>query len=201
MIPVQPQLEPSNFNIEVRTPGMQFLNRVRDPTNKQWKNNNYWTRCSQNLYSAYEGICAYTGIWVSKSSATVDHFIPKSNNPHLAYEWSNYRLSCDKANNNKSNENILDPFQIHYNWFLLDFPSLLVRPNQNILRSDHDNVERTIDTLRLNSECFIEDRMHWLKEYIHNSDFDFLKRHAPFVAYELQRQGLETQIVQMMPFT
>lgn len=200
MIPIQQKPEPLDFNTHVRIPGVQFLSKVCCPTSKQWKKNNYWTHCSQNLYSAYEGICAYTGIWVSKSSSTVDHFIPKSNNPQLAYEWSNYRLACDKANNNKSDEKILDPFQISNDWFLLNFPSLLVHPSKNLSTSDYDKVKKTIDILKLNNECFIEDRLHWLNEYIYNLDFDFLKRHAPFIAYELQRQGIKNDIVQMMEF-
>ncbi|MHB8103596.1 MAG: HNH endonuclease [Methanosarcina sp.] len=200
MIPIIQQPEPSDFSIEVRIPGTQFLSTTPSPNKKQWNNNNYWKHCSQNLYRAYEGICAYTGIWISKSSATVDHFIPKSNAPHLAYEWTNYRLSCDKANSNKSNVDILDPFQIHYDWFLLGFPSLLVIPNRTLSRSDYSKVDKTINILRLNNECFVEDRLHWLMEYILNSDFDFLKRHAPFVAYELQRQDLVTAIFQIMQF-
>lgn len=201
MIPIKQQPEPLSFNNDVRIPGTKFLRINASPTKKQWNRNNYWKYCSQDLYRAYDGICAYTGIWISLSSATVDHFIPKSKTPQLAYEWTNYRLSCDKVNNNKSDLNILDPFQIQYNCFLLEFPSLLVIPNQSISPTYYNEVTRTIDNLKLNSEYFIEDRQHWLMEYIRNSDFDFLKRHAPFVAYELQRQNLINTIFQIMQST
>lgn len=199
MIPIQPRPEPSNFNINVRSPGTNFLARVPHPVNKQWHNNHYWTRCIPDLYKEYRGICAYIGTWIPRGSATVDHYVPKSIDPQQAYEWRNYRLSCKEANSNKKDSsNILDPFRIQYDWFLLDFSSLLVTPNQNISINDFNRVELTINTLRLNEEYFIEARQHWLMEYIRDSDFDFLEMYAPFVAYELNRQNLKNKIIQMM---
>lgn len=197
MIPIQPKPEPSNFTANVRSPGNQFLFRVPNPNTDQWGKNDYWRRCIFDLYREYQEICAYTGIWIPISAATIDHFVPKSIDPRQAYEWGNYRLSSGRANNKKgTNSGILDPFSIQYDWFLLEFPSLLVKPNHSA--SQLDAITYTIKTLKLNEEYFIKDRQHWLNEYCRNLDLVFLKTHAPFIAYELKRQKLEDDIIEMM---
>lgn len=197
MIPIQPRPEPSNFNDNVRMPGCQFLLQVHNPNTKQWGKNNYWRLCIRDLYREYQEICAYTGIWIPISAATVDHFVPKSVDPQQAYEWRNYRLSSLRANNKKGMDSeILDPFNIQYNWFLLDFPSLLVKPNRSAIQLEA--IKYSIKKLKLNDEYFIMDRQHWLKEYCRTLDLDHLKKHAPFIAYELVRQNLERDIIEMM---
>ncbi len=133
------------------------------------------------------------------NGATVDHFIPISQSPQTAYEWNNYRLSCARANTNKGdNRNVLDPFNLKPDSFSLDFPSLLLRPNPSLDMDSAAKVSATIAILGLNEEYFVEDRLHWLIEYLRDSDIDFLKRHAPFLAYELQRQKLESTISAIM---
>jgi|LDZU01.1.fsa_nt_gi hypothetical protein len=199
LIPVRQQPEPPDFNSGVRTPGSAFLSQTPDPTKRQWDKNRYWKSCLSDLYRSYDEICAYTGIWISFHGATVDHFLPKSRHPQGAYEWENYRLSCDRANNNKGDStDVLDPFLIQPDYFVLNFPSLLVKPNASLQADEKRKVERTIAILRLNEECFIQDRLHWLREYIYTQDTHFLRRHAPFIAYELERQHLESSIITMM---
>ena len=200
MIHIELMPEPANFNAEVREPGNRFLILVPNPTKKQWRVNHYWMHCRSDLYRSYHGICAYTGLWFPKLSATVDHFMPKSKYPQKAYEWNNFKLSCEKANNNKGNNEILDPFSISPDWFQLDFPSLLVKANPHLLRDEKSFIKETIDILKLNTEDFIDTRQYWLMFYIENLDFDHLERYAPFIAYELRRQNLKTRIVEMMRF-
>jgi hypothetical protein len=53
----------------------------------------------------------------------------------------------------------------------------------------------------LNSETFVNDRYRWLKPYcLGEIDFPFLKRNAPFIAYELERQDLLQKIKVIMDY-
>ena len=198
MIPIQPKPEPANFNINIRIPGMRFLTLIPYPSKSNWKGNELWRNCLRDLYNEYNGVCAYIGMWIPRHDATVDHFLSKSYHPQYAYDWNNYRLSCEKANNNKADHDILDPFDIQDDWFTLDFPSLLVESNQNILPVNRILVDNTIHILGLNSEYFIQDRLNWVMMYIQVLDLAHLERFAPFIAQELKRQKLETDIIEIM---
>lgn len=201
MIPVQPRPEPPSFRTNVKDPGMRFLASVPNPTRKNWKDNNFWRICFDDLYREYHGICAYLGLWINNHDATVDHFCSKSAYPQQAYDWENYRLSCKIANENKGDNDILDPFQIERDWFILDFPSLQVMANHNLLcEYERILVNHTIYHLKLNDEYFIKDRLAWIRLYIENLDFSFIEQLAPFIAYELRRQHLEEDIIGVMQF-
>ena len=97
MIRVQEKPEPEVFHATVRVKGQRyFLSKGIDPQNplpEGVKLNPYWRDCLDDLYYAYDGVCAYLAIYFERvtGTATVDHFIAKSSNPALAYEWSNYR--------------------------------------------------------------------------------------------------------------
>jgi hypothetical protein len=119
--------------------------------------------------------------------------------PNLAYEWANFRLASSKLNSRKgSYRDVLDPFTLADNSFELDFPSLLVKPGRNLVDTDRDKVLTTIERLKLNYESSIKSRFSWLELYCRNRDFHFLQKTAPFIAYELRRQGLEHTITEMM---
>ncbi len=97
-------------------------------------------------------------------------------------------------------EDILDPFQIQNGWFVIDFPSLFVRPAQGLAPSIAQSVQITIDVLGLNHEgTCLQGREAYLKSYcLGDIDFPYLRTKAPFVAFELQRQGLVQSIKSMM---
>jgi hypothetical protein len=195
VIPIKPQPEPDDFDEKVRKPGLAFLSKVPNPKTKDWKNRDYWRRSLRDLYDACNNICAYSAQWISRpeGSPTVDHFLPKSAKPELAYEWHNFRLACLTLNNKKGTElDVIDPFELPVNSFILDFPSLIIKPNPELLYPLKERVISTINRLQLNDydKC-IDGRLEWLKTYYEdNSTFDSLKRKAPFIAYELERQGL-----------
>ena len=107
MIPVA---EPHDFNRRVRIPGEVFLRKTPHPNNEQWRLNSYWRHAIRHLFNAYNGTCAYCASWTFHASpanrpedGTVDHFVPKSYSPHLAYEWNNYRLCRRRLNERKGN--------------------------------------------------------------------------------------------------
>ena len=198
LIPIQPQPEPAAFSQKVRDPGNAFLRDVPQPTTREWKNRAYWQRVLPDLYQIYAGICAYSAQWIplTTSNPTVDHFIPKSAKPQLAYEWSNYRLASLKFNQRKgTHQDVLDPFTLEPDWFILDFPSLYVKPNPILSSSSTKQVIATINRLKLNKESDTESRLRWIRDFCdEHIDFNFLKRNAPFIAYELQRQDLVDKI-------
>jgi len=194
MIPVIPKPEPSTFDQQVRQPGSAFLSKVARPTTKEWSNHRYWGRSLQDLWTSYDGICAYCCCWIPRDTgiATVDHFLPKSEDPTLAYEWENFRLASLKMNSRKGTyTDVLDPFSVQSGWFHIRFPSLLISPNGALPSETITSIQQTIRRLRLNEEPLVKSRLAWIQPFcMKQTSFDFLKRRAPFLAYEIERQGL-----------
>jgi len=202
VIPVQLQPEPSDFNQKVRIKGLAFLKQ--EPHPKVWKNRDYWTAAINDLCRAYNRICAYSAQWIppAQGTPTIDHFIPKSVAPNQAYEWKNYRLSCQLLNSRKwTFQDVLDPFIIQPGWFVLDFPSLHIKPGSSLDDHIRQKVINTINRLKLNDEdSCIQSRESWLFPFCQGQyPFSFLKGKAPFIAYELERQNLVDKISSMYP--
>lgn len=194
LIPVTSQPQPANFEATVGIPGRDFLRR--NPTPATFKGSEFWKLCLDDLRTAYRGICAYCCLWVP-SLCSVDHFAPKSSSPHLAYEWSNYRLAHQKVNSYKGNStDVLDPFHIQEGWFILDFSNCFVKPNPTTPQPVQDQVTNTIAILRLNTdETLVQSRFFIVRAYSKGRcDMDFLDECYPFIATELKRQGLRDTI-------
>lgn len=194
MIPVEPQPEPEYFSTDVRQPGAEFLAAVPKPTTKQWKGKEYWRKVLPDMRIAYNRTCAYCATWIphSTGSHSVDHFIPRDVKPALAYEWDNFRYVSARFNSRKSTRTILDPFQIEQDWFVIDFSSFLIRPNPNLAPDVRNAVENTIDILGLNSDDdLVEERQGYVEDFFARGfPFEHLKKNVPFIAYELERQGM-----------
>jgi hypothetical protein len=200
VIHVDQKPEPDDFNQKVRVPGDKFLKKSPNPQGKNaWKNHEYWQESLNDLYDAYHHVCSYTAAWMPspQSSRTVDHFIPKSVNPEKAYEWSNFRLSCARANTWKgTHQDILDPFKIGDDWFIIDFSLLEVKPNPNLDPEIQQAVTITIERLKLNGSDCTRGRETWFNEFCNGCiSFEFLERRAPFIAYELKRQNLVQKFI------
>jgi hypothetical protein len=133
-------------------------------------------------------------------SESIDHFSPKSQRPDLAYEWSNFRYASLKFNRRKGIYIVLDPFTIKLNWFIMDFPSLIIRSNPNISSDKIKRIEDTIKILKLNTDTnCVNARQNWVADFCNNEiSFPFLKRRAPFIAHELERQDLVEKIATIM---
>jgi hypothetical protein len=194
VIPIKPQPEPDDFDEKVRKEGKYFLSKVPNPKTKDWKNRDYWRRSLRDLYDACNHICVYSAQWIpyDTGSPAVDHFIPKTVNPELAYEWDNFRLICSKMNSIKGiKTEIIDPFFLPADSFIIDFPSMLIKPNPNLLEPLKSRVVYTIECLKLNEEMRQLGRSDQLIKYCKKDySFDHLKENYPFIAYELERQGL-----------
>ena len=206
VIPVIPKPEPEAFDELVRKKGKKFLSDFTHskPTTAQWTTHDYWNSVKAHIYSAYKGICAYSAHWIPFTAGPqIDHYIPKSVDKNLAYEWSNYRLACSLVNSLKQDyQDVLDPFTLGKNWFFLEFPSLLVKANPELSEKDLKSVSDTIKRLKLNDDRFVNDRNMWLEPYcLGEASFPVLQKTAPFIAYELERQDLVEKIKNLMVYT
>jgi hypothetical protein len=202
VIPVAPQPEPDQFESLVRLPGSAYLATVPAPTTAQWKKAAFWTRIAGDFRVSYGAICAYSAQWIPyrEGGGTVDHYVPKSDAPQLAYEWTNYRLACQNCNARKwVHRDVLDPFNLAADSFVLLFPGLQVGPNDSLPAGAASAVDATIERLRLNDENAKTSRQEWLLPYCENQcTFELLRERAPFIAHELERQGLVEEIKRMM---
>ena len=203
MIRVTCQPEPDNFERDVRQQGYRFLAQTPSPTRRQWESHSYWRKVLRQMHNQYGGICAYSCHWISYDTGadTVEHFLPKKVHPHLAYEWSNYRFVCAKLNGRKGiHSDVLDPFEIETGWFVLDFPSLLVKPAATLPTKLSEQVCQTIDRLELNDEgTCMKSRAKYVEDYCKREiSFQYLSQNAPFIALELKRLGLVEEIRAIM---
>lgn len=198
MIRVISMPEPADFDNLVRQPGLIFLSSCPNPTTKQFEKHPYWRAIKSELRSSYSHVCAYScqHIPLVTGNDNVEHFVPKAPNPNQAYEWVNYRLVCGLLNSRKGTRLILDPFIIQDGWFRIQFPSLQIHPDKDLKDSIKDQVNNTIDILKLNHEgdC-IPSRRRFIDGYCSGKyGMNHLEEEAPFLAKELIRQGLELSI-------
>lgn len=203
---IAPQPEPHHFNARVRTRGRSYLAMVgRTPNTKEWSSHSYWREVLQELHHAYGGICAYSCHWIPYDTGadTVEHFLPKKTYPPQAYEWDNYRLVCATLNGRKGiYDDVLDPFHVENGWFVLDFPSIQIRPERRLDKTLTDQIWATIKRLGLNDEdTCLKSRQKYIKDYCTGCvSFQHLRQDAPFIAFELERQGLVHTVNDIMGY-
>jgi hypothetical protein len=202
LIRVVPRPEPASFRHRVQEPGARFLALHPHPTSKQWAQHDYWNRVKHEFRETYGRICAYSCHWIPPDTGgnTVEHFIAKDIEPNRAYEWLNYRLVCSTLNGRKGIRQVLDPFAVQDDWFTLDFPSLLVKPSDELDAACANSITETINTLGLNDDgTCLQARLTFVMDYC-NADvtLDFLRRRAPFIAREIERQGLRATLKDVM---
>lgn len=132
---------------------------------------------------------------------SIDHFLPKTTHPQLAYEWSNFRLASGRVNNSKGNlTTILDPFLIQDDWFFMDVPACLLRPNPDLPKDLRNKISETINTLRLNQDdSYVQGRCNILIDYARGDiTIGFLDRRYPFLAKEIRRQASDQKTLKAL---
>lgn len=198
MIRVAAQPEPANFDQDVRAPGLLALARLAE-THGSIESipaaalPPHWQKCLNQLHDAYAGICAYMCHRIPRTTGarTADHYVPKSMAAADAYEWSNYRLACSRMNaRNHVAADVLDPFEIDDGWFWLKFYGFQVRPARGLDPQLRERVQHSIDRLRLNDHDCRRDRSDVFRHYQETQSFSWLLSEAPFIAREVERQGL-----------
>lgn len=202
MIRINLPSAPANYESEVKIPGEVFLRNNPNPTNRDWKNHRYWQKIHDYLYSEHSGTCLYCASWTPRRQqsgtidhTSVDHFIPKSSNAQLAYEWSNFRMCRSRLNNYKANfQDVLDPCTVSDDWFHLDFTSFLIKPSPEVTNNNLKlNIINTIDRLRLNIDNdYVNERVHAVKQYsFDNLSLNLLQEKFPFIALQMSKQNFD----------
>ncbi|OQD49156.1 hypothetical protein BWZ29_12060 [Enterobacter cancerogenus] len=196
MLCVTPQPEPEEFDAKVRQKGLAHLQAknidVTQPLPKGTIINSYWVDCLDDLYSSYSGVCAYVAVHFERitGNGSVDHFAAKSTRADLAYEWTNYRLSCSRMNSRKNNyDDVLDPFDVNDGDFFLELVTGAIYPNPSSPRIDE--VTATITRLKLDAtDCRSLRSKHFDLYRTGDISANYLRRMSPLVWYEANRQGL-----------
>jgi uncharacterized protein (TIGR02646 family) len=172
VIPVQQQPPPSGFYRNVREPARRWLKDsnmpLSGPVPKDRELKAFWTECLDDLYAAYDGVCAYVSIRINRvtGARSTDHFIAKSSAIEHAYRWSNYRLACQKMNSRKGTfDALLDPFEIGERTFVLNLLDGSIKPSPDLDEETRKRAQDTIDRLGLDDE---EDCRRQRREYLTN---------------------------------
>ncbi len=202
MIPVAGRRPPKGFNKKVFRPGRRWLRKnnlplkgpvPKDAHGKTKKLKAYWRRCLRDLHACYDGVCAYSSMYieVTQGAATVDHFIAKTIAVEEAYRWRNYRLASLTMNGRKGiSRDVLDPFTLAPETFSFDTIEGRISPNPSLSEDMQKEAQATIDRLGLDNGDFRQARLSYFEAYIQNRDANHLRKHCPFVWFELGRQGL-----------
>lgn len=179
--------EPPYFDEEIRRRGQAVI-AVDDD-----KLPPYWQKCLLDLWRSYGGICAYLCVHIPRGTGgrSVDHFAPKSKNPALAYEWSNFRLCCTLMNARKRDfEDVLDPFEIATPPFQLDFPSMGIAPAAGLIGAERERAQETIRRLKLDDQECREARKQYYAAFLKMKlPLEYLDEFSPFVALEYRRRN------------
>lgn len=215
MIPVRRAQEPTSFESRVRRPGLDAIaelvgeapsrprpgprRKVMAASRDQIPADKFpdlWRGALPDLREGYGDLCAYLALYIhhATGTATVDHFVPKSKDWRLVYEWSNYRLCSPLINAQKHEREIrLDPCAIEPGLFALELAELQVVPGLAARGSTAGVVADTIADLGLNRRECRRARQEYVEQYRLGPPEGIalarLERRAPFIAQELRRQG------------
>jgi len=184
VIHVEPQPEPPGFDAQVRQRGLRALAEGRAEVPP------YWRACLPDLYERYRGLCAYLCVLIPRGTGahSVDHFVPKSKRPDLAYEWSNYRLASALMNAKKREfDDVLDPFEVEDGWFIVELSFLQVMPSPALDEATRAKVQATIDRLGLNDKECLDARAGHYQLHV-ESDLS-AEAWSPFVARQVFGEG------------
>jgi hypothetical protein len=132
MIRVERISEPLEFDTKCRQRGNQWRKEqeaksIGFTTASSWRGaSRFWTPFNKALCEEFVHRCGYYAMWIHKG--TVDHFIAKTKNPDLAFEWRNYRFLGSDLNSKKGDSgDFLDPFEVRDEWFEIELPSLVLK--------------------------------------------------------------------------
>lgn len=90
--------------------------------------------------------------------------------------------------------NIIDPFNVRAGWFVLDFPSCLVKAGENLPDLLTQQINETIRVLQLNDDDeFVQHRCDMMVDFAEGRvELGFVSKQCPFLASEIMRQGIQT---------
>jgi len=185
VIRVAPAPEPNGFHERVRLVGRAWLAKGRASALPS-----YWRRAALPLRAAFQGRCGYTAMWLS-APGTADHFISRSEDRTLAYEWSNLRYAASWINCSKSAlraDQVLDPFDVGDDWFDLELPQCELFVTD---RCPPESRERAmLGRLKLGrGEDVVAYRREWYAMYLEGDlVLEGLERKAPLIARAVRKE-------------
>lgn len=188
MIRVEPPLEPTGFDADVRKPGATWLannaNRASRPPDR-------WTKYKGELADGFQNLCAYSAMY--EPVGTVDHFVSVDENRALAYEWGNYRYASGWINSSKQSlksDQMLDPFEIGDDWFEIILPSLQLQLSGSVPAEVKELAEFVVQRLHLrDDERVIRQRREWYRLYQEGKlNLEGLRDMAPLIATAVERE-------------
>lgn len=212
MIRVEPAPEPADFDSKVRQPGLRAIAEMTGSPGLPRRRGRprevvaaspdgipahkfppFWTAALPELLEGYGRVCAYMSFYIERvtGAASVDHLLPKSVDWREIYEWRNYRLACSLMNSRKNDyQDVLDPFEIEDGWFRLELVGYQVIPAHGLPAVIHEQVQATIDRLKLNDYECLKLREEYAEDYYRgNISFGHLEQRAPFLAREIEIAG------------
>ena len=216
MIPVTQAPEPTSFRAHVRKRGADAIDRLlgkqvkgrggRKPKATYARAEDipshrfpaYWIdprpsdgkSALDDMMEAYDQQCAYLAMRIERATGTptVDHFVPKSRDWRLVYEWGNYRLSAACVNTAKGVLDVVDPFKVGVGWFELDLDTFRVVRGASAPADEHTRIDRTLAILN-QWECVMQRGQHIRLYRDRQIGLGALEYYAPFIAAEFRRQG------------
>lgn len=193
---------PRNYEQEVKVPGEAFLASTPSPKSHQWREHRYWREIHQDLYDSLHGICSYCASFTPRKKGedanldhtSIDHFIPKSQNHELAYEWSNFRLCRARLNNRKGDfTDVVDPYEIQNGHFKLNFQNFYIFADPSLPESEKSIITGSISRLELNNDdSYVNERARVIYSYSGSMmTFEAVGKFYPFIASEILAQDFD----------
>jgi hypothetical protein len=155
-----------------------------------------WRRVSSELRTAFQELCGYTAMWISEG--TVDHFVSRSEDRTLAFEWGDFRYASASINSSKSalrSHQVLDPFDVGEGWFEVILPSCQMVITSHCPPEYADRAQNMLKRLKLgDGEDIVRVRLEWYRMYCDGElSLEGLARKAPLIAQAVRKQLPSTQ--------
>lgn len=204
MLRIELSEEPLTFDTDVRQKGLKWMAAQGIDLNRELPKGTelpaYWRACADSLREAFDRRCSYSGQYMRKSEIIpVEHAIPKSLRPDLAYEWLNYRYASQRINGRKGTKIILDPahFPADTEVFHLNFVTGAIFPNPSLKKSApalYRMADQAVTALGLDDGLYRDERMEVWDDYMRGSkgasEKKLLRKTNNFVWQEAMRQKL-----------
>lgn len=212
MIRVEQAPEPADFDSKVRQPGLRAIAEMTGTPDLPKRRGrpreviaaspdeipadkfpSLWTEALPELLEGYGRVCAYMSFYIERvtGAPSVDHMLPKSLDWSEIYEWRNYRLACSLMNSRKNAyRDVLDPLEIEDGWFRMELVGYQVIPDPELPADTREKVQATIERLKLNDYECLKLREEYAEDFnLGNISQNYLRRRAPFLAREIERQA------------
>lgn len=182
--------KPTNFDADVGTPGAEWLrnNPVAIPKQRPPA---YWKEIRTELKRNFNSLCGYT--LMNEMRGTVDHYISCDTDRKKAYDWDNYRFCAGSVNSSKRNADntVFDPFEIEFDWFEIQLPSMIMTVSENAPSSIRGKLEFTLGRLPISDSDEVTDyRGAFYDDYKVNrasGTLSVIDRMAPVLAASIRK--------------